>query len=163
MLRSKKVLLGLGTAFIILLLDQASKYYVLNHVLADYGVIGYTSFFNLVRAWNTGVSFSMFNNWGSLGVILLSVVALSIVGFLVYWLYTETDRMIQVALGFIIGGAVGNVADRVRLGAVFDFLDFHVAGHHWPAFNVADSFICIGAALIIIRTVYLKAKGIEVK
>lgn len=157
------MLLGLGTALVILLLDQASKYYVLNHVLTDYGVIGYTSFFNLVRAWNTGVSFSMFNNWGSLGVILLSVVALSIVGFLVYWLYTETDRIIQTALGFIIGGAIGNVADRIRLGAVFDFLDFHVAGHHWPAFNIADSFICIGAVLIIVRTVYLKAKGIEVK
>ncbi len=157
------MLLGLGTAFVILLLDQASKYYVLNHVLADYGVIGYSSFFNLVRAWNTGVSFSMFNNWGSLGVVLLSLVALCIVAFLIYWLYTETDKIIQLSLGFIIGGAIGNVADRIRLGAVFDFLDFHISGHHWPAFNVADSFICIGATLIIIRTIYLKAKKAEVK
>jgi signal peptidase II len=56
----------------------------------------------------------------------------------------------QVALGMVIGGAIGNVIDRVRLGAVFDFLDVHAFGHHWPAFNVADSFICIGAFLIII-------------
>ncbi len=55
----------------------------------------------------------------------------------------------QVALGLVIGGAVGNVIDRLRIGAVFDFLDFHLSGHHWPAFNLADSFICIGAVLII--------------
>ena len=59
--------------------------------------------------------------------------------------------MMQVALGFIIGGALGNVIDRIRLGAVFDFLDFYVGDYHWPAFNAADSFICIGAALVIIN------------
>lgn len=145
------MLLGLSVALVIVILDQATKYYIMNSVLNEYGIISYTSFFNLVRAWNTGVSFSMFNNWGNWGVIGLSVIALSIVGFLIYWLYTEKVKLIQVSLGFIIGGAIGNVIDRIRLGAVFDFLDFHISGRHWPAFNVADSFICIGATLIVIH------------
>lgn len=145
------MLLGLSVALVIVILDQATKYYIMNSVLNEYGIISYTSFFNLVRAWNTGVSFSMFNNWGNWGVIGLSVIALSIVGFLIYWLYTEKIKLIQVSLGFIIGGAIGNVIDRIRLGAVFDFLDFHIGGRHWPAFNVADSFICIGATLIVIH------------
>lgn len=157
------MLLGLSVAFLIIVFDQASKYYIMNEVLSEYGVISYTSFFNLVRAWNTGVSFSMFNNWGMWGVIVLSVVAMTIVGFLVYWLYTEKVRIIQIALGFIIGGAVGNVIDRIRLGAVFDFLDFHIGESHWPAFNVADSFICIGATIIVVHTLLAKKQKEEVK
>ncbi len=152
------MLLGLSIALAAVLLDQLSKYYILNEILGQGAVIVISPVFNLVRAWNTGVSFSMFNNYGSLGAILLSGVALVIVGFLFYWLKNETSRLAQVALGMIIGGAVGNVIDRVRLGAVFDFLDFHIGENHWPAFNLADSFICIGAAILILQSVchYLK-------
>lgn len=154
------MLLGLSVALMIVILDQGTKYYIMNSVLNEYSMISYTSFFNLVRAWNTGVSFSMFNNWGNWGVIGLSVIALSIVGFLIYWLYAEKVTLIQVSLGFIIGGAIGNVIDRIRLGAVFDFLDFHIGSHHWPAFNVADSFICIGATLIVLHGILnLKTKN----
>lgn len=153
--------LGLSVAALILVLDQASKYYVMHHILGAYALINYTSFFNLVQAWNTGVSFSMFNNWGYLGVIALSGVALTIVGFLVYWLYTEKSRYNQVALGFIIGGAIGNVIDRIRLGAVFDFLDFYVGDRHWPAFNLADSFICIGAFMIILYSLVNYKKEVK--
>ena len=150
--------LGLSIALAAVLLDQLSKYYMLNEILGQSAVIVISPVFNLVRAWNTGVSFSMFNNYGSLGVILLSGVAIVIVGFLFYWLKNETSRLAQVALGMIIGGAVGNVIDRVRLGAVFDFLDIHIGESHWPAFNLADSFICIGAAILILQSVchYLK-------
>lgn len=157
------MLLGLSIAFLVLVLDQVSKYYIMFHVLGEYSIISYTSFFNLVRAWNTGVSFSMFNNWGSLGVIVLSLVAMTIVSFLLYWLYTEKNRTVQIALGCIIGGAIGNVIDRIRLGAVFDFLDFHIGENHWPAFNVADSFICIGATIIVLHTLLSKKNKEEVK
>ena len=121
-------------------------------------MIIYTSYFNLVRAWNTGVSFSMFNDWGMWGVVLLSLLAFGIILFLLLWLRKEQSRVLQVALGLIIGGAVGNVIDRIRLGAVFDFLDFHLGEQHWPAFNVADSFICIGAGIIIIHSLFIKDK-----
>lgn len=150
--------LGLSIAFAAVLLDQLSKYYMLNEVLGQSTIIVISPVFNLVKAWNTGVSFSMFNNYGSLGAWLLSGVALVIVGFLLYWLKNEANRLSQIALGMIIGGAIGNVIDRVRLGAVFDFLDFHIGESHWPAFNLADSFICIGAAILILQSVchYLK-------
>ena len=147
-------MLGLITAVVVLVLDQASKYWILTDVLDDKSMIIFTPFFSLVRAWNTGVSFSMFNNWGVSGVVILSLVAFTIIAFLINWLRKEPSKMVQVSLGFIIGGALGNVIDRVRLGAVFDFLDF--SEYHWPAFNVADSFICIGAILVIMHGMLVK-------
>ena len=146
------MLLGLLTALLVAIIDQLSKFIMIYHVLADYGAIIITPFFAFVRAWNTGVSFSMFNNWGINGVYILSALAMLIVAALLKWLKTEQSRIMQVALGMIIGGALGNVIDRIRLGAVFDFLDFSVGQYHWPAFNAADSFICIGAGLIILHS-----------
>ena len=99
----------------------------------------------------------MFNNWGVSGVVILSLVAFTIIAFLINWLRKEPSKMVQVSLGFIIGGALGNVIDRVRLGAVFDFLDFSIGEYHWPAFNVADSFICIGAILVIMHGMLVKS------
>ena len=150
------VLFGFMVAVLVLVADQFSKYWVLNVFLGQKAYETFGAYFNIVRAWNTGVSFSMFNNYGNLGAWLLSVVALFIVGVLIYWLRKEKDKMMQLALGMIIGGALGNVVDRVRFGAVFDFLDVHVADNHWPAFNLADSFICIGAGLIILHSLIAK-------
>ena len=145
------MLFGLLIALGVVIIDQVSKYVILHYVLTDYAAIVLAPFFAIVRAWNTGVSFSMFNDFGINGVYILSGIAIIIVLALLKWLKTEKSRMMQVALGFIIGGALGNVIDRIRLGAVFDFLDFYVGDYHWPAFNAADSFICIGAALVIIN------------
>lgn len=150
------MLLGLVAAIVVLVLDQLSKYYVAEVLLSSRGIIMVTDNFNIIRAWNTGVSFSMFNNWGLFGAIALSAVALMIVTALIIWLHREKSQFIQLALGFIIGGAIGNVIDRILLGAVFDFLDFHVVGKHWPAFNLADSFICIGAVMIIAHGIIMK-------
>ena len=150
------VLLGFVVAALVLIADQISKYWVLNVFLGQKAYESFGAYFNVVRAWNTGVSFSMFNNYGNLGAWLLSGVALFIVGVLIYWLRKEKDKMMQLALGMIIGGALGNVVDRIRLGAVFDFLDVHIADKHWPAFNLADSFICIGAGLIILHSLIAK-------
>lgn len=141
--------IGLMTALVAFVLDQASKMLVFSFLANSRPVFELTPFFNLVMAWNTGVSFSMFDNLGGAGVYVLSAFSLIVVGFLLYWLRDEKSVLIQMALGMIIGGAIGNVADRVRMGAVFDFLDIHAFGYHWPAFNLADSFICIGAALVI--------------
>lgn len=148
------MLFGLSVAIIAIVADQLSKYYILHEVLGSWAVINISPVFNLVRAWNTGVSFSMFNNYGSLGAWLLSGMALLIVSFLLFWLKSEKNRFAQAALGLIIGGALGNVIDRIRLGAVFDFLDFHIGESHWPAFNAADSFICIGAGILILQSIF---------
>ena len=146
------MLMGLVVAGLVIVFDQLSKYYVLHHFLGLNLYIQLGDYFNVVRAWNTGVSFSMFNNYGNVGVYVLSAVAIGVVVALVNWLRSEKCKIMQVAIGMIVGGALGNVIDRLRLGAVFDFLDFHIGDSHWPAFNVADSFICIGAGLIILSS-----------
>lgn len=117
--------------------------------IADRPPIEVSSFFNLVMVWNYGVSFGMFSEPGSSTVWLLIGVAVLIVGILGYWLTKTTDRLLGIAFGLVIGGALGNVIDRLRFGAVADFFDFHVMGYHWPAFNIADSAICIGVAILL--------------
>lgn len=157
------MLIGLNIALLVVLLDQLSKYYMLHEVLHNTMIIYVTPFFNLVRAWNTGVSFSMFNNYGNVGAWALSGLAMVIVLFLLYWLKNEKNKFAKYALGMIIGGAIGNVIDRIRLGAVFDFLDFYIGESHWPAFNVADSFICVGATILIIQSLFFHHKHKEGK
>lgn len=148
------MILGIVIALNVLFIDQLTKFMMLNYVLTESPVVKLTSFFNLVYAWNTGVSFSMFSNSGTAGTIALCLVALLIVAALLWWLHKEPVRIVRIGLGMIIGGALGNIVDRVRLGAVFDFLDFHIGTHHWPAFNAADSFICSGAAIIILYSIF---------
>ncbi len=147
---------GLLIALFIIILDQVSKYIIFTHVLTELPYIAVMPSFNLIKAWNTGVSFSMFDDYGVLGAVCLVLVALLIVAFLLHWLRSEKTGFVQVALGFVIGGAIGNVIDRIRFGAVFDFLDFYVGTYHWPAFNVADSFICIGAFMLIFQELSIK-------
>ena len=147
------MLVGIAMAVIVVILDQLSKALVYGYLEEIGSIVTVSEYFNLVSAWNRGVSFSMFDNLGGYGVYVLSGFALIVIAILCYWLKHEESRLMQIALGFVIGGAIGNVIDRIRLGAVFDFLDVHIASHHWPAFNVADSFICIGACLIIFSSV----------
>lgn len=149
--------LGLAAAAAVIIFDQITKYWVLGF-LGVSAYIPFGDYFNIVRAWNTGVSFSMLNDYGNAGAWLLSGLAVVIVIMLFFWLRKENSRVIQIALGMIMGGAVGNVIDRIRFGAVFDFLDVHIGDHHWPAFNAADSFICIGAAVIIAEAVVAKIR-----
>jgi signal peptidase II len=118
-------------------------------MLLDHAV-AVTPFLNLVVVWNRGVSFGMFASAAALMPWLLSGLALAVVVALGFWLRRVAHPLTGVALGLIIGGALGNVIDRVRFGAVVDFLDFHALGYHWPAFNVADSAICVGAALLLV-------------
>lgn len=142
------MILGFITAFLALLADQVSKFIVDTELVID-EPIEVCDYFNLVKVWNTGISFSLFNNYGNIGKISLILFALIVVAFLLRWMYKEDDKLKTFGLSLIIGGALGNVVDRIRAGAVLDFLDFHYDSLHWPAFNLADTFICIGAFLLI--------------
>lgn len=139
--------LGLLVALAVIVLDQITKALVLGSLEEAVRV---TPFFNLVLVWNRGVSFGMLDSGGTGTPWLLSGLALAVVIGLVLWLRRTDTRLVAIGLGLVIGGALGNVIDRVRFGAVVDFLDFHLAGFHWPAFNVADSAICIGAAVLLV-------------
>ncbi|PWC83556.1 peptidase A8 [Azospirillum sp. TSH100] len=144
-------LFGLIVAVVVVVLDQGSKWWILEQVMQPVPhVIEVTSFFNLVLVWNFGVSFGTFAGGGAMMPYILSAVAAVIAVCLISWLRQAERRLVALALGFIIGGAVGNVADRLMHGAVVDFLDFHVAGWHFWAFNVADSGISVGVVLLLI-------------
>jgi signal peptidase II len=149
---SKHVWQGLGLAALVAALDQLSKWIIVAHVMNPPVQIEVTSFFNLVLAHNRGVSFGMFAAGSELGKWILVGLALMISGFLVRWLFQSSSPFSIIALGLILGGAVGNVIDRVLIGAVVDFLDFHAFGTHWPAFNVADTTIFLGAAGLIFES-----------
>ncbi len=142
--------IGLLAGGIVLILDHLTKWLIRDVVLDGARYIEITGFFNLVEVWNRGVSFGLFASSSPWTPVLLSALAIGISIVLLVWLRKAETLLLSIALGIVIGGAVGNVVDRILWGHVFDFLDFHIAGYHWPAFNVADSAITIGVALILI-------------
>lgn len=144
-LRSYGVIISL-----ILIADQLTKLWV--QQLGQQGrlPIRVWPVFDLVLAWNRGISFSLLNQFGQVGRYALSGLALGVVGFLSYWLWQARCTWRTTGLCLIIGGALGNVIDRLRLGAVVDFLHFHVDSFSWPAFNVADTAITIGVGLVLV-------------
>ncbi len=148
--------LGLAIALSVIAIDQVSKYWIVEVVMRPPRIIPVTDFFNLVMTWNRGVSFGLFGSHSPYSAWVLIGIALAIVAALGVWLWRTGERLLGAALGLIIGGAIGNVIDRFRYGAVADFLDFHVAGFHWPAFNAADSAITIGAVLIVVDALFLR-------
>ncbi len=141
--------LGLLVALPVILLDQLTKWWILTDLLYPPKTLTVTGFFNLVLVWNRGVSFGMFDSHSRWGPILLIALALVISVALLIWLWRVENRLVAVAIGMVLGGALGNVIDRFRFQAVVDFLDFHAFGYHWPAFNVADSAISIGVGLLL--------------
>lgn len=158
----KMLLKGLFIAFLTAAFDQWSKFYVFN-LFTETGrnVIEILPFFNLSKVYNYGVSFGMFSHI-AYGRLILSFIALAIVIMLCFWLFRTTKFYMAIAMGMVIGGAVGNVIDRFRFGAVADFLDFHVGGYHWPAFNIADSAVFIGVFILFIDSFLSKEdKGEE--
>ncbi len=147
-----KLRLGLGIAFAVAVLDQALKAWMLTLVFSPPRVLEVTSFFNLAPAWNRGVSFGFLAHGSEWAPWLLTVVAIGITVFLLRWLSRAETTWVAVALGLVLGGAVGNAIDRVRFGAVVDFLDFHAFGWHFWAFNLADSAITVGAAGLVLTS-----------
>ena len=151
--------LGLIVALASILFDQASKWWILVEVMDPPKVIPVTSLLNFVLTWNRGVSFGLFNNEGNFGAWFFSILAIIIVGILLIWLRKAKTKVQSISLGFIIGGAIGNVIDRVNHLAVLDFIDFHLGDSHWPAFNAADSFITLGAAVLIVDSLFSRQKN----
>ena len=140
----------LGIAVIVILLDQISK--IVMRRLFTYGEShAVTSFFNLVLVYNKGAAFSFLASGTGWQRYLFTGLGIVAALFIIYMLHKHAgQRLFSWALSLVLGGALGNVIDRVLYGHVIDFLDFHLRGWHWPAFNIADSAICVGAALFIL-------------
>ena len=164
------------TFLVTLLIDQVSKWYIFEHVLrlngdkmsfldwlihtqsieatlasfTDYTVVKITSFFNLVTVWNTGVSFGFLQDSANYMPTVLTIFAFIMSLILFIWARRTTHKVESLSLVLIASGAFGNAFDRLRFKGVADFIDIHYNGWHWPAFNVADSAIFIGAVLLLI-------------
>jgi signal peptidase II len=160
--------IGLAVAALVALADQASKLWVLRY-FGEAECVNHlrpvSSFFDFVLTCNRGVSFGFFNHPGQpeLGFWIFSVLATLIVIGLLVWLYRVRSAFLAVAIGLVIGGAVGNVIDRLRLGAVVDFLYFHAGAWYWPAFNLADSAICLGVGAIVLDGLLLRRAAPQAK
>ena len=139
----------LALAAFVVLLDQVSKAWVLASFRYMESLV-VTPFFNLVLVYNSGAAFSFLADAGGWQKWFFIVLALGISAWLLSLLRQHAgERLLPLALSLILGGAIGNVIDRLRFDAVVDFLDFHLAGYHWPAFNVADSAITVGVVLML--------------
>lgn len=145
---------GLIAAAAALILDQASKLWLLNvFELGRRGAVAVTPFFDLVLAWNTGISYGWFQNSGPLGQgILLAIKVVAVIA-LAIWMAKSATRLATIGLGLIIGGAIGNGIDRLAYGAVVDFALFHIEiggkTYNWYVFNLADAAIVAGVAALL--------------
>lgn len=173
----------LGLSLVLILADQISKWWIIERYFRprNFGAeaptmdflpwlttlaqermgpirIEVTSFFDLVMAWNTGVSFSMFASDSDLMPYVLSGIALIMAGIFFIWLMTTNSRWTAFPLALIIAGALSNVWDRARFQAVADFLYFYVGQYGWPAFNIADSCIVVGVAFLAYDSLFLEPK-----
>jgi signal peptidase II len=148
--RSGSLLPWLGIAFVVIVFDQVSKVAITqNFAYGESRAI--TSFFNLVLVYNKGAAFSFLATGTGWQRYLFTGLGIVAALFIVYLLKRHAgQRLFSCALSLVLGGAIGNVIDRVLYGHVIDFLDVHVHHWHWPAFNIADSAICIGAILFIL-------------
>ena len=156
-------------AIVVIAADQGTKFWAVDMFGLDFGdaalfetfvparPVEVTSFLNWVLVGNRGVSFGLLSG---VGPWVFVGIALAVTAGLMVWLARSRQGWLAWAVGLIAGGALGNVIDRARLGAVVDFVDLHVAGYHWPAFNVADSAITIGVGLVVIDALFgLTKKG----
>lgn len=147
-------------ALIIVILDQATKLFIARSIHLDDTIPVVEGFFNLVHIRNRGMAFGMMNRpeLGPAFYILVCVTLLAIM-LLIYWLMHigQGNRGLKFGLSLILGGATGNLIDRVFQKEVIDFLDFFIGRFHWPSFNIADSAITIGTVLVLLNLVFFKA------
>ncbi len=148
----------LWLAGVFILLDQISKWVVLGTLQP--GETRYVApFWNWVLTFNPGAAFSFLSDAGGWQRWFFTLLALGVSGWIVVMLRQHRNEFrLSLALTLVLGGAVGNVIDRLRFGAVVDFIQWHVAGYYWPAFNLADSAICLGAALLLLDQLRSKAE-----
>ncbi len=143
---------SLAIALVILVIDLLTKRWVESSLFFGQQ-IPITSFFNLVLTYNAGAAFSFLSEESGWQRWFLSSIAAGASIFIVYLLHKNKDqKLLCLSLSMILGGALGNLWDRITLGHVVDFLDFYIGNYHWPAFNVADAAIVVGAALLIIES-----------
>lgn len=147
----------------VFLLDRLTKWMIEAHVSFLDTIRVIPGFFDIVHTENRGVAFSLFNDstseWRTVLLVLFSLVAVAVVGGFIQLRAKRMDRVSVAGFALILGGAAGNVFDRIVWGRVTDFLDFSIGGYHWPAFNLADSALVIGCGLLLLEALHPKKQA----
>lgn len=145
----------LTIAALIVAVDRATKLWIVSHIPSGQAVVIIPKVFRLTHVLNTGAAFSMFEGNGSPNMVRNLLIGFSVIAVVVVlvliWKMGRSLSLTSVALALILGGAVGNLYDRIRFAYVVDFLEVHIVHYHWPDFNVADSAIVIGACLLLLE------------
>lgn len=151
----------LWIAVVVFFLDLVSKHAALTNLI-DYQPLEITSFFNLTLSYNTGAAFSFLHRASGWQTWLFGLLAISVTVGIIIWMnrLSNKQRWLNIALSLIIGGALGNLFDRIYYGHVIDFIQLHAAQLYWPIFNVADSAICVGAIMLFIDTLRSRKKAL---
>ncbi len=161
---SRKLLILLPVLLVGVALDLISKYMVLQSLPMGSQITVIDGFFNLVHVHNRGAAFGLFASWSldfvRVFFLITTATVLAVVGYL-WWRLPEDQGLAALGYSLIMAGALGNMVDRMRLGEVVDFLDFYWGRYHWPAFNVADSLVCLGAG-VLVWVILREEKGLDV-
>lgn len=149
-----------GLSLLIIILDQWTKQLAESRLTWGESV-QVTSWFDFTLAYNTGAAFSFLSDAGGWQRWFFAIVALGVSAFIAVWMWRlpKEQRLLGFGLALILGGAIGNLYDRLALGHVIDFISVHYQSYYWPAFNIADSAICVGAAFLIIDMFKNPQKG----
>lgn len=158
-MRNPFLYFALILAILIFMADQYTKNTVIDLLKAESQTKTITPFLDLVLVLNKGVSFGMFNNNAENTPAILMGISGGIILALLIWLFRTHILLNAIALGLVIGGALGNLYDRAKYGGVVDFISFHIGPYAWPAFNVADSAIVIGVGLLLLQSLVFDKKG----
>jgi len=157
--RNRLTMLGAFAALVVLIADQVSKWWVVDVLhLPQVGQIVLLPVLNFTMVWNRGVTFGLLTSFGRSSYLLLAAVALAVVIALVVWLRRAESLLVAISLGAIVGGALANVIDRVRFGAVIDFIHAHIGDWSWYVFNLADAAIVCGVAALVIDSLLPRAR-----
>jgi lipoprotein signal peptidase len=150
---------GAGVALGVMVADQTSKAWILSVLPQQAHPLELLPVLDLTLTWNRGITFGLFNGQDTISAVLLVAVALAVVAALVVWLRRAESPLVAAAIGAIAGGAIGNVVDRVRFGAVVDFIHAHIGDWQWYVFNVADAAIVCGVATLVLDG--LRGRGVQ--
>ncbi len=151
----------LWIAIVVFGLDRLTKY-MAQEFLNPYSPLSVTPGFNLMLSYNKGAAFSFLDQAPGWQMWFFGTIAVAVSIAIIIWLtrLSARDRWVSIALSMIVGGALGNLWDRIHYGHVIDFIQWYVADFYWPVFNVADSAVCVGAAMLFVSTFFKKNKSI---
>lgn len=159
---SRTALVWIWISLLVILLDQYSKYWITSNFQLHES-FDLMPFLRVFVDHNKGAAFSMLAQYPDLAFYLFSSFSALVVMGLLFWLFTlqSSSRWVAVSIALILGGAIGNLIDRVQYGYVIDFIDVYVNQWHWPIFNIADSAVCIGAFMLVIDVIWLSQKRVK--